>query len=199
MTTRLAALLAFLPLIALLACEHAPPTDPAVRGAMMDSAYLATVDSAALPCCAEDSSGVGVRVVGGTLIFYRSAHYTDSAFVPSGHMIPVACVRGVPNGAFVMGNGLVRYGGTLHLLLPCSEGVYDLRLVEELTYPDGTHLRVSDVASSGTFVQDSASLALTDFDVPTMLVAATSDSTILVTSPWHRYRFEVPCGSVCGP
>jgi len=200
MTTRLPGSSALLPLIVLFACEHAPPTDPvATRGAMLDTAYLATVDGAALPCCAEDSSELAVRVVAGTLTFYRSAHYTDSAFVPAGFMVPVACVREVPNGSFVMNNGLVRYGGALHLLLPCSEGIYDLRLVEEVRYPDGTSRTISAVVSTGTFAQGSDTLALADFDVPSLLVATTSDSTITVTSPWHQYRLEVPCGGPCGP
>ena len=200
MTTRLAALPAFLPLIALLACEHAQPTAPAdPHGAMLDSAYLSLVDSAEPPCCTVDSAGAHVTTVGGALTFYRSLNYTDSVFVPAGWMVPTACVRGVPDGALVVSvTGLLVYqDGSVHMLFPCGLGVYVLTLTAKYSYPDGTTRTSSEVVSTGTFSQDVDTLALTDYETPALLFTTVSDSTITVTSPWHQYRFELPCGVWC--
>jgi hypothetical protein len=202
MTTRPATLPAFLPLIALLACEHARPTEVvATHGAMLDSAYLATVDSSQLPCCAEDSAGASLRVVGGGLTFYRLLQYTDSVPTPAGYMVPTPCVRGVPDGAGVISRtGLLKYqDGSIHQLFPCGLGVYVLTVTARYRYPDGTTRTTSNVLSTGTYTQELDTLALSDYDAPALLLTTTSDSSITVTSPWHQYRFELPCQGWCSP
>ncbi|HVO35635.1 MAG TPA: hypothetical protein VMT21_08735 [Gemmatimonadales bacterium] len=200
MTWRLAALPAFLPLIALFACEHAPPTEVVpTHGAMLDSAYLSLVDGAAPPCCTVDSAGARVTTLGGALTFYRSLNYTDSVFVPAGWMVPAACVREVPSGTTIVGyTGLLVFqDGSVHMLFPCGLGVYVLTLTQKYSYPDGTARTSSQVVSTGTFSQDVDTLALTDYATPALLFTTTSDSTITVTSPWHQYRFELPCKGWC--
>ncbi|MGA2384352.1 MAG: hypothetical protein ABSG61_13055 [Gemmatimonadales bacterium] len=187
-------------LAALLACEHARPTEVVpTHGAMLDSAYLSLVDSAAPPRCTVDSAVVRVTTLGGALTFYRSLNYTDSVFVPAGWMVPAACVRGVPNGATVVSyTGLLVYpDGSVHMLFPCGLGVYVLTLTQKHSYPDGTARTTNQVVSTGTFSQDVDTLALTDYETPALLFTTTSDSTITVTSPWHQYRFELPCKGWC--
>jgi len=153
-----------------------------------------------------DSAGAHITTVGGALTFYSLAHYTDSVITPEG-MKPAACVQEIPNGAFVTLNGLVRWRGAIHLLLPCSLGTYVVTLVREVRYPH--HLALTGlpvlpahvghpVLLAGTFLQTEdtltlvRALTLVDTLVAVRLSTTTSDSTIMVTSPSHQYRFEIP-------
>ncbi len=200
MTGRRFAIAGALLALALSACEGTGPTAPAgAHGAMLDSAYLSLLDGAPLPCCAVDSSGVRVRIVGGALTFYRSLHYTDSVFVPSGHMIPAACVREVPSGATVIGGtGLVKYpDGSIQIVLPCSLGEYDLTLIVERTGTESTRSTSIKLVSSGLFTENGDTLSLVDAGSPEPLAIATSDTTITVTTALHQYAFEMPCGAFC--
>ncbi len=192
-------------LLAVAGCEHTQPTAPTTtRGALLDSAYLAILDSAQLPCCAVDSAGVHITTVAGALTFYRLVDYTDSVLTPSG-MAPAPCVSEVPSGATVIGRaGLVVFpDGSIHLFLGCSVGTFVLTVTRRLSYPDGSTRTGLDVLAAGTYyqAQDTVtlvkSLSLVDTLAAAPLAATLSDTTITVVSPAHRYAFEVPCGDFC--
>src|SRR5436309_8650949 len=104
------------------------------------------------PCCASDSAGVHIIVVGGALTFHGPAGYRDTVFTPAGPMSR-ACVHGVPNGAFVNSRTytVTLTDGTRYLLLPCDRGAYDFIVIRQLDHVGGSSTTDSIVASSRTF------------------------------------------------
>src|SRR6266576_1006649 len=61
---------------------------------------LTAEDGNALPCCAVDSGGLRITVVGGALTFHGPAGYHDTVYTPGGPA-SAACVHGFPSGTNV--------------------------------------------------------------------------------------------------
>jgi len=176
--------------VVLAACAGTAPTSQtAALGREIARGSLTAADGHQLPCCAADSSGAHVTIVGGVLTFYASAHYADSVVTPAGWR-PLACVQEVPSGAHVALNGLVTLpDGSTYLLLPCSAGTYGVALTQQLDYPDGSSRTNRVTLSSGAFNWERDTLTIVDSEVGGRFTASLSGATITVTAPGHQYRF----------
>ena len=152
---------------------------------------LTTEDGNPPPCCASDSAGVRITVVGGALTFHGPAGYRDTVFTPGGPA-SAACVHGVPNGAFV---NTFTYTVTLpdstrYLLLPCDRGAYALIVIRRLDHEGGSSTTDSIVVSSGTFTAKPDTIDLVDSRSPRSFTVSVTAPTVLVTAPTHQYRFD---------
>ena len=126
-------------------------TMSSVAGVQIHHDSLTTVDGSPLPCCSRDSAAVHIQVTVGTLAFYAATSYGEIGNTPAGPR-PVACVQGVPNGAFIALNNLVTLlDGESYLLMPCSAGYYAVTLTERLGYVDGSSTTRQVVVSSGRY------------------------------------------------
>jgi len=77
-------------------CSLTAPSDPKEASDPSSRATTLTAqDGNAPPCCAVDSAGVRITVVGGALTFHGPAGYRDTVFTPAGPMSG-ACVHAVP-------------------------------------------------------------------------------------------------------
>jgi len=89
------------PLLFLAGCSLTSASDPKEDVGPVIARYTLTAeDGNPPPCCAIDSAGVRITVVGGALTFHGPAGYRDTVFTPAGPASR-ACVHGVPNGANV--------------------------------------------------------------------------------------------------
>ena len=143
------------------------------------------------PCCAIDSAGVRITVIGGALTFHGPAGYRDTVFTPAGPMSG-ACVHGVPNGAFVNSRTytVTLTDSTRYLLLPCDRGAYGLIVIRRLDHEGGSSTTDSIVVSSGTFSAKPDTIDLVDSRNPSLFTASVTAPTVLVTGPIHQYRFD---------
>jgi len=143
------------------------------------------------PCCAVDSAGLRITVVGGALTFHGPAGYRDTVFTPAGPASR-ACVHEVPNGAFVntRTHTVTLTDSTRYLLLPCDRGAYELIVIRRLDHEGGSSTADSIVVSSGTFSAKPDTIDLADWHNPTSFRASVTAPTVLVTAPTHQYRFD---------
>ena len=143
------------------------------------------------PCCASDSAGVRITVVGGALTFHGPTGYRDTVFTPAGPMSR-ACVHGVPNGAIVNSRTytVTLTDSTRYLLLPCDRGAYALIVIRRLDREGGSSTTDSAVVSSGTFSAKPDTIGLADSRNPSSFTASVTAPTVLVTGPIHQYRFD---------
>lgn len=172
-------------------CSVNDSTDPQQDvGPVIASYALTAVDSNALPCCAVDSAGVQVTIVGGALTFHGPTNYRDTVNTPGGPM-SAACVHGVPNGANV---NTFTYTVTLpdstkYLQLPCDRGAYTLLVVRQLV--TGSSATTDSVtASFGAFTAGPNAVELIDSKRPFAFHASVTVPTIFVNAPAHQYRFD---------
>ena len=124
------------PLLFSAGCSLTSPSDPKEDvGPVIAHYTLTAVDGNPPPCCASDSAGVRITVVGGALTFHGPAGYRDTVFTPAGPRSR-ACVHGVPNGAFVNSRTytVTLTDGTRYLLLPCDRGAYDFIVIRRLDH-----------------------------------------------------------------
>jgi hypothetical protein len=177
--------------LAAAACGEGAPTAPtATTGLVMVRDSLLRVDGMPVPCCALDTSGTGVMVVGGALTLYRGTNYVDSVFVPSGITIPAACSLEVPNGSAVALNGVVTWSdGSAHLFPYCSSGTYSVILAERRVLADGSSRTTFDTLSWGTFSWKWDTLTIVAAEARGPLAESLSDTTVTVTTPDHSYQF----------
>lgn len=158
-------------------------------GVLIHRDSLAGVDDGQLPCCALDSAGVHIQVTAGTMMFYAASSYSDIGNTPAGPR-PVACVQGVPNGAFIARNNLVTLlDGESYLLMPCTAGYYALTLTERLDYLDGSSATRQVTLSAGRYGWQRDLLSLTEQQTVGHAGASLSRDTITVAVPGHRYLF----------
>ena len=168
------------------------PSDPKEGVGPVIARYTLTAqDGNAPPCCAIDSAGVRITVVGGALTFHGPAGYRDTVFTPAGPRSR-ACVHGVPNGAFVNSRTytVTLTDGTRYLLLPCDRGAYALIVIRRLDHKGGSSTTDSIVVSSGTFSAKPDTIDLADSRNPSSFTASVTAPTVLVTGPTHQYRFD---------
>src|SRR6266550_1415069 len=168
------------------------PSDPMEGVGPVIARYTLTAqDGNVPPCCAIDSAGVRITVVGGALTFHGPAGYRDSVFTPAGPRSR-ACVHGVPNGAFVDSRTytVTLTDGTRYLLLPCDRGAYALIVIRRLDHEGGSSTTDSIVVSSGTFSAKPDTIDLVDSRTPRSFTASVTAPTVLVTAPTHQYRFD---------
>jgi hypothetical protein len=180
------------PLLFSAGCSLTSPSDPKEGVGPVIARYTLTAeDGNAPPCCAIDSGGVHITVVGGALTFHGPAGYRDTVFTPAGPMSG-ACVHGVPNGAFVNSRTytVTLPDSTRYLLLPCDRGAYELILIRRLDHEGGSSTTDSIVVSSGTFSAKPDTIDLADSRNPSSFAASVTAPTVLVTGPTHQYRFE---------
>src|SRR6266566_6221497 len=141
------------PLLFSAACSVTSPTDPKEAVGPVVARYTLTAeDGTPPPCCAIDSAGVHITVVGGALTFHGPASYRDTVFTPAGPASR-ACVHEVPNGALVntFTHIVTLTDGTSYLQLPCDRGAYALIVIRRLDHEGGSSTTDSIVVSSGTF------------------------------------------------
>jgi hypothetical protein len=180
------------PLLFSAGCSLTSPSDPKEGVGPVIARYTLTAeDGNPPPCCADDSAGVHITVVGGALTFHGPAGYRDTVFTPGGPMSG-ACVHGVPNGAFVdtRTHTVTLADSTRYLLLPCDRGAYALMVIRRLDHEGGSSTTDSLVVSSGTFSAKPDTIDLADSRNPSSFVASVTAPTVLVTGPTHQYRFE---------
>src|SRR5258706_1436073 len=152
---------------------------------------LTSEDGNPPPCCASDSAGVRITVVGGALTFHGPADYRDTVFTPAGPA-SAASLRGFPNGAFVNRRTytVTLPDSTRYLLLPCDRGAYALIVIRRLDREGGSSTTDSMVVSSGTFSAKPDTIDLVDSRTPRSFKASVTAPTVLVTAPTHQYRFD---------
>lgn len=180
------------PLLFSAGCSLTSPSDPKEGVGPVIARYTLTAeDGNPPPCCAVDSAGVHITVVGGALTFHGPAGYRDTVFTPAGPMSG-ACVHGVPNGAFVdtRTHTVTLPDSTRYLLLPCDRGAYALIVIRRLDHEGGSSTTDSLVVSSGTFSAKPDTIDLADSRNPSSFAASVTAPTVLVTGPTHQYRFE---------
>ena len=178
--------------VLLAGCDPAPTAPSLEQGPAIAHSSLTAVDASQLPCCGVDSAGVRATLVGGTLTFYRLAHYTDTVFTPAGPRSG-ACVISVPNGAAINITGVVTLpDGARYLVLPCDAGTYTLALAQRLDFVGGSSRTDTTVVTSGAFRISNWSpdtLSLVDSPTGASLVTALAADTITVAVAGHRYSF----------
>ncbi|OLD15394.1 MAG: hypothetical protein AUJ01_12305 [Acidobacteria bacterium 13_1_40CM_3_65_5] len=155
------------------------PSDPKEGVGPVVARYTLTAeDGNPPPCCAIDSAGVHITVVGGALTFHGPAGYRDTVFTPAGPMSG-ACVHGVPNGAFVNSRTytVTLTDSTRYLLLPCDRGAYALIVIRRLDHEGGSSAKPDTID-------------LADSRSPSSFTASVTAPTVLVTGPAHQYRFD---------
>jgi len=180
------------PLLFSAGCSVTSPSDPKEGVGPVVARYSLTAeDGNPPPCCAVDSAGVRITVVGGALMFRGPAGYRDTVFTPAGPA-SAACVHEVPNGAFVntRTHTVTLTDGTRYLLLPCDRGAYDLIVIRRLDHEGGSSTTDSIVVSSGTFSAKPDTIGLADSRNPVSFTASVTAPTVLVTGPTHQYRFD---------
>ena len=180
------------PLLFSAGCSLTSPSGPKEDVGPVIARYTLTAeDGNPPPCCAVDSAGVRITVVGGALTFHGPADYRDTVFTPAGPM-SAACVHGVPNGAFVNSRTytVTLTDGTRYLLLPCDRGAYALIVIRRLDREGGSSTTDSIVVSSGTFSAKPDTIDLVDSRTPSAFTASVTAPTVLVTAPTHQYRFD---------
>ncbi|HXG96589.1 MAG TPA: hypothetical protein VNJ06_05690 [Gemmatimonadales bacterium] len=187
------------PLLFSAACAVTSPSDLVTSssdslegvGPVIAHYTLTAEDGNPPPCCASDSAGVRVTVVGGALTFHGPARYRDTVFTPAGPMSR-ACVHGVPNGAFVDTRTytVTLSDSTRYLLLSCDRGAYALIVIRRLDHEGGASTTDSIVVSSGTFSAKPDTIDLVDSRHPSSFTASVTAPTVLVTAPTHQYRFD---------
>jgi len=180
------------PLLFSAGCSLTSPSDPQEDVGPVIARYTLTAeDGNPPPCCAVDSAGVRITVVGGALTFRGPAAYRDTVFTPAGPRSG-ACVHGVPNGAFVNSRTytVTLTDGTRYLLLPCNRGAYDFIVIRRLDHEGGSSTTDSIVVSSGTFSAKPDTIDLADSRNPSSFTASVTAPTVLVTGPAHQYRFD---------
>ncbi len=168
------------------------PSDPEEGVGPVIARYTLTAEDGNPPaCCAIDSAGVHITVVGGALTFHGPAGYRDTVFTPAGPASR-ACVHGVPNGAFVNTRTytVTLTDSTRYLLLPCDRGAYKLIVIRRLDHEGGSSTTDSIVVSSGTFSAKPDTIDLADSRSPSSFTASVTAPTVLVTGPAHQYRFD---------
>ena len=173
-------------------CSLTSPSDPKEGVGPVVARYTLTAeDGNPLPCCAVDSTGVRISVVGGALTFHAPAGDRDTVFTPAGPMSR-ACVHGVPNGAIVDTRTytVTLTDSTRYLLLPCDRGAYTLIVIRRLDREGGSSTTDSMVVSSGTFSAKPDTIDLVDSRAPRSFTASVTAPTVLVTGPTHQYRFD---------
>jgi hypothetical protein len=191
MTTKRTILL-LIPFLFSAACSVTSPSDPKEDVGPVVARYTLTAeDGNPPPCCAIDSAGVHITVVGGALTFHGPAGYRDTVFTPAGPMSG-ACVHGVPNGAFVNSRTytVTLTDGTRYLLLPCDRGAYTLIVIRRLDHEGGSSTTDSIVVSAGTFSAKPDTIDLADSRNSNSFTASVTAPTVLVTGPTHQYRFD---------
>ena len=175
------------------ACESPTSTSSSSDvGAVVALDSLRIVDSQGVPCCAVDSAGGRVTILGGTLTFRRYAHFTDTAITPAPWPISAACVTGVPNGATIHQNWLVTVGDSVaFLMIPCHVGTYALALTERLDFANGSSRTANVTVSAGTYswTVDTDTLSLVDEAGDSLPVSIVVD-TVIVALPGHTYRLQ---------
>src|SRR6266576_196820 len=167
------------PLLFSAGCSPTSPSDPKEGVGPVVAHYTLTgLDGNPPPCCAVDSAGVHITVVGGALTFHGPAGYRDTVFTPAGPM-SAACVHGLPDS-------------TRFLLLPCDRGAYALMVIRRLDHEGGGGSSTTDsiVVSSGTFSAKPDTIDLADSRNPSSFTASVTAPTVLVTGPTHQYRFD---------
>jgi hypothetical protein len=180
------------PLLFSARCSVTSPSDPKEDVGPVVARYTLTAeDGNPPPCCAIDSAGVHITVVGGALTFHGPAGYRDTVFTPAGPMSG-ACVHGVPNGAFVNSRTytVTLTDGTRYLLLPCDRGAYTLIVIRRLDHEGGSSTTDSIVVSAGTFSAKPDTIDLADSRNSSSFTASVTAPTVLVTGPTHQYRFD---------
>jgi hypothetical protein len=180
------------PLLFSARCSVTSPSDPKEDVGPVVARYTLTAeDGNPPPCCAIDSAGVHITVVGGALTFHGPAGYRDTVFTPAGAMSG-ACVHGVPNGAFVNSRTytVTLTDGTRYLLLPCDRGAYTLIVIRRLDHEGGSSTTDSIVVSAGTFSAKPDTIDLADSRNSNSFTASVTAPTVLVTGPTHQYRFD---------
>src|SRR6266566_5163002 len=180
------------PLLFSAGCSVTSPSDPKEGVGPVVARYTLTAeDGNPPPCCASDSAGVRITVVGGALTFHGPADYRDTVFTPAGPM-SAACVHGVPNGAIVNTRTytVTLADSTRYLLLPCDRGAYALIVIRRLDREGGSSTTDSMVVSSGTFSAKPDTIDLVDSRTPRSFAASVTAPTVLVTAPTHQYRFD---------
>jgi hypothetical protein len=181
------AITGWLGMLGVAACSESP-TAPVSFGPLIALDSLTVADGQVLPCCAVDSAGARVTIIGGTLSFYRAATFSDTVFTPGGPMSG-ACVQEVANGAHLTQNGLVTLpGGDAYLLLPCSVGNYRLTVTQRVVRADGSQQTIELALSTGSYAWQRDSLTLFDAHAPRPFSASMSGPTITVTAGDHRYQ-----------
>jgi len=188
MSTR--AIFVFAVLLFTAGCSVTEPTDPPEEGGPVIAQYhLTAMDDAALPCCAVDSAGVHITVVGGALRFHAPANYRDTVFTPAGPA-SAACVHGIPNGAFLNTyNHTVTTDGVTYLLLPCDRGTYTMLVVRQLASGNSSTVDTATI-SAGSFTAGRDHVELIDKRHPFSFRASVATPTIVVKSASHEYRFD---------
>ena len=180
------------PLLFSAGCSPTSPSDPKEGVGPVVAHYTLTgLDGNPPPCCAVDSAGVHITVVGGALTFHGPAGYRDTVFTPAGPMSR-ACVHGLPNGALVntFTYTVTLADSTRYLLLPCDRGAYALIVIRRLDHEGGSSTTDSIVVSSGTFSAKPDTIDLADSRNPSSFTASVTAPTVLVTGPNHQYRFD---------
>src|ERR1041384_728749 len=180
------------PLLFSAACPLTSPSDPTEGVGPVIARYTLTAeDGNPPPCCATDSAGVHITVVGGALTFHGPAGYRDTVFTPGGPMSG-ACVPGVPHAAFVdtRTHTVTLADSTRYLLLPCDRGAYALIVIRRLDHEGGSSTTDSIVVSSGPFRAKPDTIDLADSRNPSSFAASVTAPTVLVTGPTHQYRFD---------
>jgi len=180
------------PLLLSAGCSVTSPSDPKEGVGPVIARYSLTAeDGNPPPCCASDSAGVRITIVGGGLTFNGPADYRDTVFTPAGPM-SAACVHGLPNGAFVntFTYTVTLTDSTRYLLLPCDRGAYDLIVIRRLDHEGGSSTTDSIAVSSGTFSAKPDTIGLADSRNPVSFTASVTAPTVLVTGPTHQYRFD---------
>lgn len=172
-------------------CSVASSADdpPEGIGPVIARYSLATEDGNVPPCCVTDSANVRITVVGGALTFNGPANYSDTVFTPGGPASR-SCVHEVPNGSNLntFTHIVTLSDSTSYFQLPCDRGTYTLRIIRELAQSGAS---TSDTAtiSAGTFNARPDNVDLVD-SRNRAATALVSDSTILVTTSAHHYRFD---------
>src|SRR5258707_13084718 len=180
------------PLLFSAGCSVTSPSDPKEGVGPVVARYTLTAeDGNPPPCCAVDSAGVHIAVVGGVLRFHGPAGYRDTVFTPAGPASR-ACVHEVPNGAFVntRTHTVTLTDSTRYLLLPCDRGAYALIVIRRLDHEGGSSTTDSIVVSSGTFSAKPDTVDLVHSRNPSSFSASVTLPTVLVTGPVHQYPFE---------
>jgi len=180
------------PLLFSAGCSLTSPSDPKEGIGPVVARYTLTAeDGNPPPCCAVDSAGLHITVVGGALTFHGPAGYRDTVFTPAGPASR-ACVHGVPNGANVntFTHTVTLPDSTRYLLLPCDRGAYALIVIRRLDHAGGSSTTDTIVVSSGTFSAKPDTIDLADSRNPSAFTASVTAPTVLVTAATHQYRFD---------
>jgi hypothetical protein len=165
-------------------------TDPENVGPVIARYGMTALDGNALPCCAVDSAGVQITIVGGALTFHGPTNYSDTVYTPAG-AASRACVHGIPDGALVTLDYTVRLAdGTTYLLLPCDRGTYAILVVRQRASAGSSSTTDTVTISFGNFAASRDHVELVDSRNPFAFHASVTAPTIFVKAPGHQYRFD---------